>query len=305
MRSLILGNGIDIEFGGKEYSNWSILERVHNNIVSGKYTDIFKAEPDTILKIFDGYRGIINKVIKNEWNITEKDGFLFLLLEMKRVQDMYSEDPGFSDLGLEDYFLGHELSCHILGFDGVSEQARQVMQMIILDAIFNDGKINEIHKFFPDKLRTFLEGYDAIFTLNYDTNIDTFLTGSVPVYHLHGCFDDTLKGRENEPAEWKHMYCNGIMTWYWLEKYGQEHEDVRYGIKEFAAIEDKVDIIGISACNDEQLFLQLSQNPKLKRCDFYYYDDSDAAEIKKHLSGSLQNHITVRNVQNYWEKIRA
>lgn len=305
MKTLIVGNGIDIEFGGNEFCNSSILERVHNNIISGKYTDILKTDSDTILKIFDGYRGIIEKVVKNVWKVPENEDFLFLLLEMKRVRDMYTSNLGFCDLGLEDYFLGHELASQIVGFDEVSEQSRQVMQKIILDAIYNEGKVNEIYKNFPSKLRPFLESYDVIFTLNYDTNIESFIKGSVPVYHLHGSFDDVLNGYENESNEWKHIYCNGIMTWYWLEKYGQEHKDTRYGINEFASIEDKVDIIGVSACNDEQLFLQLSQNPKLRRCDFYYYNNADAAEIKKHICGPLQKHITVRNVQKFWNSIKT
>ena len=218
---------------------------------------------------------------------------------MERVRDYYKANPAFNEIGLEDYFLGHELSSHIQDFSGNKEQERQLMQMIILDAIYNEGKINELYKVFPDKLKKFLINYDAIFTLNYDTNLDSYLEGSVPIYHIHGSFDDISVGHEDEPEEWKHMYCNGIMTWYWVEKYGQEHSDIRYGIKEFSQIEDRVDIIGLSACNDEQLFVQLSQNGKLNKCDFYYYDSNDAVEIRKHLCGTLQNHITIKNVRNF------
>lgn len=265
----------------------------------------YKETPETLMKLFDGYRSIINQVIKGTWNISENDGYLFLLMEMERVRDYYKANPAFNEIGLEDYFLGHELSSHIQDFSGNKEQERQLMQMIILDAIYNEGKINELYKVFPDKLKKFLINYDAIFTLNYDTNLDSYLEGSVPIYHIHGSFDDISVGHEDEPEEWKHMYCNGIMTWYWVEKYGQEHSDIRYGIKEFSQIEDRVDIIGLSACNDEQLFVQLSQNGKLNKCDFYYYDSNDAVEIRKHLCGTLQNHITIKNVRNFWRKIRT
>lgn len=306
MKSLIVGNGLDIEFGGLGVcGNKAILDRVHNNIQAGRYTDILKETPETLMKLFDGYRSIINQVIKGTWNISENDGYLFLLMEMERVRDYYKANPAFNEIGLEDYFLGHELSSHIQDFSGNKEQERQLMQMIILDAIYNEGKINELYKVFPDKLKKFLINYDAIFTLNYDTNLDSYLEGSVPIYHIHGSFDDISVGHEDEPEEWKHMYCNGIMTWYWVEKYGQEHSDIRYGTKEFSQIEDRVDIIGLSACNDEQLFVQLSQNGKLNKCDFYYYDSNDAVEIRKHLCGTLQNHITIKNVRNFWRKIRT
>ena len=279
MKSLIVGNGLDIEFGGlRVCGNKAILDRVHNNIQAGRYTDMLKETPETLMKLFDGYRSIINQVIKGTWNISENDGYLFLLMEMERVRDYYKANPAFNEIGLEDYFLGHELSSHIQDFSGNKEQERQLMQMI---------------------------NYDAIFTLNYDTNLDSYLEGSVPIYHIHGSFDDISVGHEDEPEEWKHMYCNRIMTWYWVEKYGQEHSDIRYGIKEFSQIEDRVDIIGLSACNDEQLFVQLSQNGKLNKCDFYYYDSNDAVEVRKHLCGTLQNHITIKNVRNFWRKIRT
>ena len=219
MKSLIVGNGLNIEFGGLGVcGNKAILDRVHNNIQAGRYTDILKETPETLMKLFDGYRSIINQVIKGTWNISENDGYLFLLMEMERVRDYYKANPAFNEIGLEDYFLGHELSSHIQDFSGNKEQERQLMQMIILDAIYNEGKINELYKVFPDKLKKFLINYDAIFTLNYDTNLDSYLEGSVPIYHIHGSFDDISVGHEDEPEEWKHMYCNGIMTWYWVEK---------------------------------------------------------------------------------------
>ena len=95
MKSLIVGNGLDIEFGGLGVcGNKAILDRVHNNIQAGRYTDILKETPETLMKLFDGYRSIINQVIKGTWNISENDGYLFLLMEMERVRD-YMDDIGF------------------------------------------------------------------------------------------------------------------------------------------------------------------------------------------------------------------
>lgn len=48
MKSLIVGNGLDIEFGGLGVcGNKAILDRVHNNIQAGRYTDILKETPET------------------------------------------------------------------------------------------------------------------------------------------------------------------------------------------------------------------------------------------------------------------
>lgn len=47
-------------------------------------------------------------------------------------------------------------------------------------------------------------------------------------------------------------------------KIWKESEDKRYHIEALNNIEDRIDILGISPCNDEQLYLRLSQNTKLK-----------------------------------------
>ena len=99
------------------------------------------------------------------------------------------------------------------------------------------------------------------------------------------------------------MFCNGILSWYWLEKYGKESEDKRYHIEALNNIEDRIDILGISPCNDEQLYLRLSQNTKLKRCNYYYLKKGEAIEIRKHLGGNIRNHVTDVDVKKFWKKM--
>ena len=86
--------------------------------------------------------------------------------------------------------------------------------------------------------------------------------------------------------------------------YGKEEKDYRYGITEFTDIEGHIDILGISPCNDEQLYIRLWQNTKLRACNYFYYERKDAVEIRKHIKGMLERHITDRDVKRFWASFK-
>lgn len=304
MKTLLVGNGIDIQYGGyAQRSNKAILERVLKNIEKNKYTEL-EWGSDSIKKIFEYSLDIVNSVIEGTWGGNTKEYYYFLVRELYRLCRTYSAKCDFTSLGLEDYFLGIELA----SLEAKPEERDRLrdagffyMQPIILDAIYDDGRVNEIYRNFPQRLISMLKRYDRIFTLNYDTNIDKCVNGSVPVYHLHGCFDHKKSNVIDVPDKFKHMFSNGIMSWYWLEKYGDEEKDPRYGIKEFNQIEGNIDVIGISPCNDEQLFVRLSLNHKITSCNYFYYDDAEQQEIKHHFDRRLLNHTTIRSVKKLWD----
>lgn len=170
-------------------------------------------------------------MILNEVSIPCEQDYLFLQMENERVRRSYKNPIAINEIGLEDIFLGAE----ILYLNAIDDEERKFvesaihdyLQPLLLDAIYDDGKVNEIYKEFPDSLIQYLKNYDVIFTLNYDTNLEQVIGSDVPVYHLHGCFTDYTEKANNVDEKFKYMYCNGIMTWYWKEKYGEEESDGR------------------------------------------------------------------------------
>ncbi len=301
MRYLVLGNGIDIQYGGLDLiGNEAILKRVYENINSDKYK-ILGWDKEILLNCFNGaYRTICDFL---EGNSVIDPSYLFLHMDLERLKKSYTSIPTRYTLGLEDYFLAIEIMNEKKLVDEKSlELTKKAFQAIFLDAIYFDGKINEIYKSFPTGLISFLKRYDAIFTLNYDTNLESAIS-DVPIYHLHGCFSHDGNLISDLPKELRHMSCNGIMTWYWLEKYGEEEKDFRYGRKVFDNIEGSVDLIGISPCNDGQLFLELAMNSKLRNCTYYYFNRSEASLVKNQL-GNLKKHTTEKDVKNLWRNFR-
>lgn len=283
MKTAIIGNGIDIQYGGfDKRGNRAIIERALKNLEEDKYYELgWKKE--SVKEIIEICNEVINKIILHDVSIPEKEDYLFLQMEMERVRRQYKEPIDIYEIGLEDIFLGTE----ILYLNSINEKERGFVERaiydylhpLLLDAIYDDGKVNEIYKNFPKSLVEYLKTYDEIFTLNYDTNLERALGDEIPIHHLHGCFFDYVEGRDVADDRYKHMFCNGIMTWYWLEKYGEESTDLRYGVQNLTDIEGTVDIIGISPCNDEQLYIRLWQNNKLRNCNYYYFNRTDAIDV--------------------------
>ena len=256
MKTLVVGNGIDIQYGSfDKRGNKAIIDRAINNVKDNKYQGL-DWQKDSVMDALYYCVETINRVIRKEDIVPKDKDYVFLQMELERIRRTYLKDIGINEIGLEDIFLGAEL----LYFNSQNEQERKLVdsivcdyiQPLLLDAIYDDGSVNEIYKNFPKSLITYLKKYDAIFTLNYDMNLERALEYEVPVYHLHGSFDDLLEKSDVVDDEFKHMYCNGIMTWYWLDKYGKE----------------------------------------------------EAVEIRNHIRGGLEGHITNRDVKKFWKKFK-
>lgn len=53
---------------------------------------------------------------------------------------------------------------------------------MILDSIYNEGKLQEIYKSMSKKVKDYFADYDEIFTLNYDNNIEHLMGKNVFIY---------------------------------------------------------------------------------------------------------------------------
>ena len=100
----------------------------------------------------------------------------------------------------------------------------------------------------------------------------------------------------------EHIYSNAIMSWYWLDKYGELiDKDKDYGCDAFKSIQGRLDILGMSPRNDEHLFLMINQNPKIKSVVYYYLKTEEQTELPKHIKGKS---ITFQSVERLWKKIK-
>lgn len=310
-KNLLVGNGINIQFGGIEnYSNSAIMRRVIKNINSGKYnalTDNYLS-PNDQLAILDKMVNIVDKIKAGYY--TECADGLFMLMELDRIRRTYPTKSTIESVFLEDYFLAFEIfNNKFREEDGdiQSELYRKVMftflQQIIVDSIFYNGEINKAYINAPSGTKKFFEKFNNIFTTNYDYNIENILGRKDSVCHLHGEFNQLSSKYDTNSLYYKshkkecddlivkkihgmdHIYSNAVMSWSWLDKYGDLIEpDARKKEELFMSISGQVEILGLSPNNDEHLFLLLSQNTKVKSIVYYYVNDADSKEILHHIN---------------------
>ena len=109
-RSLLIGNGINIQFGGADaYSSSAIMKRVIENIKMGKYTPLM----ENSITIDEQY-GFLETMVKiidqiKAGKLSNYADGLFMLMEMDRIKRTYPDHSSITSVFLEDYFLAFEI----------------------------------------------------------------------------------------------------------------------------------------------------------------------------------------------------
>lgn len=106
------------------------------------------------------------------------------------------------------------------------QSAKQGFERMILDAIYNDGMLTNVHQNMNKNVKRFFAGFDHIFSLNYDCNLEA-LTGR-DVLYLHGNYSvladsenpDIVEGYIRQQTgqmvvidEFRHCFCNALMDY--------------------------------------------------------------------------------------------
>lgn len=309
MRNILFGNGINIQYGGvNKYSNAAIIKRLITNIQSGKYAPVI---PDMnsgeILNLFNSLADRVKNIADLE---SYADG-LFMLMEIERIKNHYTIDTPVENIGFEDLFIVLDLVCNSYSDSEIDrEDSKRGVRMLFLDSIYDDGQINNLT--YSDGLRRMLSRYDNVFTLNYDLNLERYFND---VNYLHGQFDvlapefdptSSFSLRNPEDCRsnlvvpgFEHMYCNAIMSWFWLDKYGQwiDKESI-YGADKFKRMNGNLDIVGMSPCNDEHLFIMINQS-QISHVTYYYKTDDD----KERMRCKIRKPITYTRVDRFWDRV--
>jgi len=183
MKNIILGNGINIQFGGLDYTNRSIIERALSKL------DLKDFNPDVYTKDVGDW---INSLYQILPEILHGNYDLYAVLsdekeELEKFKDRYTASTAINEIGFEDFFLMNELFCRKYKISNPERfYAQEFIRRLFLDSIYNNGKINVIHQKFPQGFKKFLNEFDIVFTTNYDRNIE-HATGREVLY-LHGAF---------------------------------------------------------------------------------------------------------------------
>lgn len=311
MRNILFGNGINIQYGGADkYSNSAIIKRLIENVNRGKYDTVIQGISSA------GILEFLNSLadgVRNIDRLSRYGNYLLIQYEIDRIRRSYNSATPIENIGFEDLFIILELISNKYNDNNeFRDSAHHGLQMLFLDSIYNNGEINGLP--YSAGLSRTLSHYDNVFTLNYDLNLERYCG---TVNHLHGQFNmfapeydavsefslqnpDKCKANEVVSGS-EHMFSNTIMSWYWLEKYGRwlNKENI-YGADKFQRMEGQLDIVGMSPCNDEHLFIMINQSG-ISHVNYYYRIDSD----RDRMAHKIRKPITYINVDNFWRRVET
>lgn len=244
MKSILLGNGIDIQFGGKAYSNRFIMSRIVFNSQTGKYDPLFDGTitGDEIATIFKGLLPIANDVLAGKYDCLSLDDLSEAIRDFKeRFQEKKSFQK-YYEIPLEDWFMLMQIFYQ--GQPDIIDQiglAKQAIERIVLDAIYNDGKIQTLYSSMGKPVKRFFNCFDNIFTLNYDNNIEKLCKRQV--FHLHGDFSIPMDCENPQIAQgycriasgqcvivpgFEHCFCNALLDYSGDLKYNRAKTNDEY-----------------------------------------------------------------------------
>ncbi len=307
MKTVLIGNGFNIQFSGRTYTSELILQRMKARARTGVYDSLFEntISGTEIIRVLDGLASEANRIIKGELDelVSEKE-------EISAINDFkkkytYIKKP--EEIMMEDWLLVAYLHSKEFADDEQTQNGIKVaFHRMFLDAIYNEGEIQKLYKTMGKTTKRYLQGFDKIFTVNYDNNIEK-LTGQ-EVYHLHGSFlelqpsenDEYVFGymykQNNERAlikGFEHCYCNALLE-YSGDKKIQQADLFHRMIVQFEDAKEKSRIYS-EIPNDNEAFVSLAfEHPELKVAPEYYFDDFRNIEgelVIIGLSPNNDNHI--------------
>lgn len=81
----MLGNGINMQFGGKAYASEFIMKRIKYKAIYGEYKQLFKdsLDKEDILNILEGFVEYTNDILDNKYDEYVKEKDLIALNDFK------------------------------------------------------------------------------------------------------------------------------------------------------------------------------------------------------------------------------
>ena len=232
-KSILIGNGININFGGKAYTNDYIIKRIVFNARANKYGPLFNDEisGNEIASILFELANWANDISNGKYDEIIPDEEKHILEDFKKRYNW--KLTHYYEVGLEDWLF--ILHVYFLKNNDIADNwipAKQGFERMMLDAIYNDGDIQKLHKVMGKNVKRWLLEFNSIFTLNYDNNVEDLIKR--PVFHLHGDFrtpassenPQTLMGYirkdSNEDViipKFEHCFCDALFDYAGEHKY--------------------------------------------------------------------------------------
>lgn len=301
-KSILIGNGININFGGNAYTNNYIIKRIVFNAKANKYDLLFNNEigGDEIASIFLELANWANDISAGKYDAIIPEEEKNILEDFKLRYNW--KLTHYYEVGLEDWLF--ILHVYFLKNNDISDNwlsSKQGLERMMLDAIYNDGEIQKLHEAMGKPVKRWLLEFDNVFTLNYDNNIEDLIKR--PVFHLHGDFRtpansenlQTLVGYIRAESgenvvipQFEHCFCNALFD------YAGEHKyDIAYvfekGAEGLRALEKSCIPSCFLPAPIEKLMKVHQEHPELSFSCNYHFSELRDLTGELHIIGMSPN----------------
>ncbi len=291
------------------------MSRIIYNAQCDKYDSLFKGtlSGGTIEQIFKGLLPTANAVLDKKYDKDIVDDEVKkALMEFEAQNSERSRFEHYYEIPLEDWFL--LLRLFFLDNPDLNDMwkaSKKGFEWLILDAIYNDGKIQEIYQKMKKPVKRFFQSFDSIFTLNYDNNIEKLTNKTV--YHLHGDYSvltdsenpETVQGflnKQNGKIEmdpgYSQCYCNALLNFSGQNKY-KEAQDKAKEIETLQRLKQLHDTdvtefeimrAGVKSELAQSIIDTYIKHPELKIATDYHFGELEKLSGELHIIGlSPQN----------------
>lgn len=312
MKSILVGNGINIQFGGKAYTSEFIMKRIKYKAKLGLYDILFDGTLNgaEINQILDGFVNVTNDILDNKYDDYVSDKELMVVLD--DFKNRYKKINTSHELMLEDwFFVLHMFFLKNSDIPNGVADSKQGFERLILDGIYNEAKLQEINKNMPKKVRSFFSSFDNIFTLNYDNNLENLTRKNV--YHLHGDFS-ILSNSENPENVYgfirknknsrvviegmEHCFCNALLNYSGYQKLNEaianhnllvESEKFKWRYDNDEEFKEYLLSIKNKKPIEYEIYMTKINHPNLKIATEYYFHELDNIQGELHIIGMSPN----------------
>lgn len=316
MKSLLVGNGINIQFGNKAYTSEYIMKRIKYRAKLGHYDEIFGGQinGNEINEVLNCFVTITNDILDNKYDEYVKDDECSVVLD--EFKSRYNKINAPHEIMLEDWlFVLHMFFKKESDISDKLIASEQGFKQLILDGIYNDGKIQELYNNIPreaeKKVKRYFSDFDNIFTLNYDNNLEKLTKKNV--YHLHGDFSVLDKSENTENVlgfiraqddsrvlveGMEHCFCNALLDYSGHHKL-KEAMDNHQLIIESEKFKDRYEndesfkeyllVIKESKLDIYNTIMTKIMNPKLKMATEYFFSEFKSIEDELYIVGMSPN----------------
>ena len=289
LKTLLFGNGINIQFGGSDNLSKSIILRAIKSTKEVDYpAHIIAEDPSLIVSLLGHLFLQVRGVLSGEYDSYAFTTDLRSCLDDFKRRYSARKSLNVATVGFEDYYLLYDLMCYKYKIKNPEKYyVREALKSFFLYSIFNEGSVNQIYKSYPAKLAEFFNGYDELYTTKYDINVEAF-TGK-KVSYLHGAFHiksdvynpDSMRNKMSDSPikdciiddKYYYLYSNALTTYSGYSKMFsiKQHSDANSAIdkmvkayRENKTIKETVDVWEKDA---NEIIRKMAECIKLKLSD--------------------------------------